>query len=115
MVDERPLDCIKWRAFEFDDWMVDPQYSKGRCLRYEKNKGWNIPPSLDSAIMKLMHYRQDTQDIAKPEGWGDYRIGDYTKLELEMEEIFEIKRKKLEIPKRYKLDYTYNQDGLIKE
>ena len=62
-----------------------------------------------------MHYREETQDVMKPEGFGKYRAGDYLRIDLETNEILDHMNRGLEIPKRYRIDYHYNDSGMIKE
>ena len=115
MRDERPLECYKWRTFEFDGWCNDPQHAIARSLRYQKKKGFYVDDKIWKALEKLMHYREETQDVMKPEGFGKYQAGDYLRIDLETNEILDHMNRGLEIPKRYRIDYHYNDSGMIKE
>lgn len=112
--DERPIECIKWRAMEYDGWTNDPQHAYSRTIRYQRIKGFQISDKLWPAFDALLKYRAETQDVIKPEGYGEYKLGYYLRIDLETEDILNHVNKGLDIPRRYKIDYQYNDGGLIK-
>ena len=110
MRDERPLECIKWRTIEYDGWCINPIRSMGRCSRYNQGKGFHYDEKLRNAFQKLDLYRGEYKDGI--DGIGD---GNQVHAEIESNDIFHYLSNNLEIPKRYKIDYHYNDSGMIKE
>ena len=115
MRDERPLECIKWRTFEYDGWCTDPQHAYARCHRYKMKKGFNVDDRLSKEFDKLLKYREQTQDVIKPENYGKYIAGNYLRIDLETDDVLDHIHRGVEIPKRYRIDYHYNDSGIIKD
>lgn len=112
--DDRWKETIEWRTLEYDGWCVDPSAALDRCHRYERVKGFNISDTLRNSLHDLRKYRIEKQDVIKPEDFGEYKVDSYLDLKLELDDIRYHQKNNLELPKRYRIDYHYNDSGIIK-
>jgi len=119
MRDERPLECIKWRTVEYDGWCTNPTNALARSNRYKNKKGFRCDDKLLQEFRNLINYRVETQDVIKEEGYGEYNLSDFLPIHLETDDIYNnytnpVLTSGEGLPKRYKLNYHYNDSGNIK-
>jgi hypothetical protein len=120
MRDERPLECIKWRTLEYDGWCTNPGNALGRCNRYKNTKGFYFDEKLENSFKALIQYRIDSQDVIKDDNIEIYTGDEMLPIAKETDDIYfnyenPVLNKGKDLPKRYKIDYHYNDSGMIKE